>query len=1226
MRKMCRRFSGMCLAAIAIASFQANAMDTEEADTRPIKTARNSPISEVDVVDPRNGNLSINHTDLVLPGNGGLDIAVNRFYALNQASAGLSASLVRSYKWIALGPGWSMLAAPRIVDDNTYSANSSTSTLTYTGSSFDNLCAGNELASASYSYNGVIKRVAIDGREMAVLELPTGERQTLYSTGGGVAKTVDNWKVECSGGVITARSPNGVLYDFGALSANRMIGHFALSGMAPPVPPSRTVTYIDAIKATDTNGNWISYQYTTRGTPRTPWTLPSTYSPINSSPPGSNPDFDSGRVPSSITSSDGRSVTFSYDPTTGRLTSIADNAGRTIQYEYTNFGTIAYGGVSNFLARVVRPDASDWKYAYFTGAFEVASYAQTIGLTDANVSEFKLASLTYPTGGTVAYEYGYYNETVFLAPSNKPEYSRGERVTRRSLSTGQSWQYAYTKGSTGQLDVTTVTGPEGTTTYRYMGAGFSRTTDLSTAPYENNAWQVGQLVEKVLPDGSMEAYEWTPRQIVSTMRYLYDLGAVRDEQVWTADLLKRTYSRNGATYESTMSNFDAYGNPGTVVETGPNGGSRTSTITYFNDTTKWIIGKVKDETSSGQSTLRIFDANGNLLSLTRDGVATAFTYTTAGDVGTVTHPGSRTTTFSSYKRGIPQAEVQPEGVAITRIVSDAGFVTSETDGEGNVRSYGYDGLGRMTSTTYARGAPLAIAYTANTRTATRGDLSELTVYDGFGRATAVTLGEITTTYAYDYRNRKTFESNPGSSSGTSYQYDVLDRLTRITNADGSYQSITYGAGAKTVTDERGKVTTYSYRSYGDPEQQWLMNIAAPDSAANVSLTRNSRDLISTATQGGFTRTYGYDSNYYLTSVTNPETGVTTYGRDAAGNMTSRAVGSSSLATFAYDGQNRLTSATYASGTPSVTNTYNKINRLLSSSSSSAAKAFSYDDNGNLINETLTVNGLVFAIGYGYNNLDQLSTVSYPRSGNVISYAPDALGRPTQVSGYINSVSYWPSGQIQQIDYANGTTSAYDQNSRLWPSSFSTRLSSSYYLNSQYDYDGTGNLTSIADVTDSTYSRTLTYDDLARVVSTSGPWGAGNIVYSGAGNITSQILGSWGLVYSYDPNNRLSYLSGNRTSSFAYDTYGNVVSDGNNAYTYDEVPNLVCVNCSSTTNKIIYKYDGTNHRISATKGSVTSYEIFDSRGNQLIEFTPSQSNKLVEFIYLGGRRIAQRETP
>jgi hypothetical protein len=76
---------------------------------------------------------------------------------------------------------------------------------------------------------------------------------------------------------------------------------------------------------------------------------------------------------------------------------------------------------------------------------------------------------------------------------------------------------------------------------------------------------------------------------------------------------------------------------------------------------------------------------------------------------------------------------------------------------------------------------------------------------------------------------------------------------------------------------------------------------------------------------------------------------------------------------------------------------------------------------------------------------------------------------------------------------------------------------------------------------------------------------------------------------------------------------------------EKVPNLRCVNCADTANKIEHDYDGLNQRVAVTKGGVKTYEVYGSHGHLLAEYTPSQSGKLVEYLYLGGKRIAQRDS-
>ena len=243
---------------------------------------------------------------------------------------------------------------------------------------------------------------------------------------------------------------------------------------------------------------------------------------------------------------------------------------------------------------------------------------------------------------------------------------------------------------------------------------------------------------------------------------------------------------------------------------------------------------------------------------------------------------------------------------------------------------------------------------------------------------------------------------------------------------------------------------------------------------------------------------------------------------------------------------------------------------------------------------------------------------------MINYAPDVLGRPTQASGYITSVGYWPSGQIRQMMYANGTGTAYNQNDRLWPSLFTTAKGNVFYNSAAYTYDGVGNLLTIKDAVNNTFDRTLGYDGLDRLTKADGPWGTGSIAYDGKGNITNQTFGSYPLGYTYNANNVLTGVIGSRKATYTYDVYGNISQtsgDVSASYTWDDAPNLRCVNCTSAPDKIEYAYDGLNQRVSVTKQGVKTYEVYGIQGNLLAEYTPSLGNKLVEYIYVGGKRIA-----
>jgi YD repeat-containing protein len=900
----------------------------------------------------------------------------------------------------------------------------------------------------------------------------------------------------------------------------------------------------------------------------------------------------------SVASSDNRTVLFNYADlgrASSRITSIS-SGGATWRYNYSRID----GYLETFqLSSVTRPDGRSWGYTYNgnQGTSAAGSYL--------------MRTMTHPQGGTVNYGYDW----VYFDSQANPM-SRSDVVGRKNTSDGGTWSFRYQPGSPGQYDTTSIASPGGLVIYRHIGPNFSSS---------GKVWMVGLLMSKTVGSQQTETYSWLPTKISSQNNFRpgafvlkVDAGAV-----FAPMMSQKVVVRDGATYTTNYSSFDGYGNPAEVSEAGPGGGSRNTSISYWISTDKWILHQRQNENSAGVQIQRSFDPNGNLISETRNGISTRYTYDSQGNVASVTWPGNKTHSYRSYVRGIAQSESQPEGIELSRTVDGLGNVTQQTDGNGQSTGYGYDALSRLTSIRFPMGNPVSISYDAASKTATRGGLVQVARYDGFGRTVSVDSGGIGHSYRVDSLGRITFASNPGSGSGTTYQYDALDRVIGVTHADGARIAIAYGPGRHTVTDERNNSWSREYRSYGDPEYRVLMSLTPPEGRSATRITRNSRDQVLSITQGSLTRSYGYSGAGYLVSATHPETGTTQWSRDEAGNMTSRSVGSSGLTTYVYDGQNRLVRVVYPGRTPAITHTYDRANQRTSSVSSVARRTYSYDSNKNLRSEALVVDGFNWTAVYGYDGNDQLSTLTYPKTANQVSYAPNQLGRPTQVSGYAGRVDFWPSGQLQQVSYLNGTRTSFGQNSRLFPSTMKvTGALNSQGIDSSYVYDGAGNLTTIVDGADAIFSRTATYDALNRIVTSTGPWGAGTISYDSVGNLTQANWGSLNRSYSYDGSNRLSSLGmGNQSQAFSYDVYGNVNSVSGVTYLWDDSPNLACVQCNQGS-RVDYAYDPERHRVLVTRDGVKTYEFHDSQDRLLMSYSPA-TQATTEYIYLGRQRIAQK---
>jgi YD repeat-containing protein len=904
-------------------------------------------------------------------------------------------------------------------------------------------------------------------------------------------------------------------------------------------------------RITDRNGNYADFQYVTIAT----W---------------------GRKAVSSVSASDGRTIYFSYS--SDRLYSISAGV-RTWSY------TVSAAGSSFTLTQVNPPAGGSWQYAYYADR----------GLT---AGSFALQRLTYPQGGQISYDYDYINFLPGVLPAQQSTV-----VKSKSTSDG-SWSFAYLPSSgIGSYDRTTVTQPSGIGSIVYLHFGYNTIS-------QGEVWKIGLLYQKSLGSEQTETFIWD-KALISNEDTVKPGYFKFDTDIYRPLSASHFVARNGGSFSTAYSSFDLYGNPQSISETGNK--SRTRSISYFNSGPKWIIGLSSSDTISGAGTIsRGYDAYGNLTSESKFGVNTAYTYYADGTLHTKTNARNNTTTFSSYYRGIPQSESRPEGVSISRIVDTFGNVTSESDGV-STWGYGYDGLNRITSIIYPIGSNATISWYTLSRTLTRGAFSETKNFDTYGRTTSVVRNAITTSFTHDALGRKTFESYPGASAGTTFYYDVLGRITSSTSPAGT-KSYSYAGYSVTVSNERSQSTTYSYDRYGNPDDGYLSYLNSPASTA-VTISRDSIGLMGSVTQGGITRSYGYNSNKFLTSITEPETGTTTFGRDAVGNMISKTVGTATI-TYTYDNLDRLKTIGYGGTAGTVAYIYNNRGQVTDVNNPTALRHYVYDANGGLTEDNLTVDGQVFITGYGRDTIDNLASVTYPMNKGTISYAPDGLGRPTKALPYINSVSHFSSGNLNVITYANGVSMSLGENSRQLPSSISA---STVNLSLNYTYDGVGNVDTLNIFNGATENRTFGYDGADRLTSASGSWGNGTFSYSNDGNITKQQLGTYQLNYSYTSGNRLTSISGSKALNFAYDGLGNTTGYGPNAFTYDQASSLTCVNCGAA-NQNKYGYDGKGQRVFEEKAGNKTYFVQGPGGDLLFEYT-SYGKAWKKHAHLHGKRIA-----
>ncbi len=484
----------------------------------------------------------------------------------------------------------------------------------------------------------------------------------------------------------------------------------------------------------------------------------------------------------------------------------------------------------------------------------------------------------------------------------------------------------------------------------------------------------------------------------------------------------------------------------------------------------------------------------------------------------------------------------------------------------------------------------------------------------------VTAG-LTQNFNYDAAGRKTFASNLGDViNGTSFGYDALDRLTTQNPPGAGQINFDYMGNKIKTTDQRGFATTCSYQSFGDPDQALLTRIESPE-AVITDLPRDFLGNIDYVSQSGITRNYTYNTRYQLISLTSPEIGGSDqtlyFERDVLGNMTSRKIGATGVITrYQYDAHNRLQLIDYAdAAVGDIAYTYNPRGKLLSVERLGQSK-WSYDYNANdaLIAEHFltTVDGSqTFNFNYALDALDHFTNLSYP-SGRGYGVSSDALGRVTSINGVVASADYFANGQLKTLRFQNGKVVSYGQNTQQLVSS----AKADGVINTDYQYDGKGNLSALLDNQNSLNSlNPIAYDGLDRLVNLNN---AATFAYDTRNNITRNNLSNRNYLYNYDARNRLTSVT-NSSYLLSYDERGNVTNNGAHQFVFDEANNLKQITDLNQN----YAYDANQYRYRKNISGGYQYALYGSDG--LLKYEKLAGNQIDgqrDYLYLGSQLIAR----
>jgi RHS repeat-associated protein len=449
----------------------------------------------------------------------------------------------------------------------------------------------------------------------------------------------------------------------------------------------------------------------------------------------------------------------------------------------------------------------------------------------------------------------------------------------------------------------------------------------------------------------------------------------------------------------------------------------------------------------------------------------------------------------------------------------------------------------------------------------------------------------------------------------SFSYNTHNRLTSVTHYDGTHIDYVYDTRGNLLTTKDENHTSanttnvYDALSRVTSVRQTLSG--APGGQITTSYTYDTQDNLTAVTDpNGNQTTYAYDDFRRMQTQVSPVTLTTKYSYDAAGDLTKSVDARQGVnpttdgTTRTYDAANRaLSSTAVLTGAPTEITTWTYDDpiagkygkgRLTFMADPSGSTSYAYERRGLVKTEARTIWGNQYTMTYGYDANGNRKVIQYP--GNVSAlYNFDFADRPNSVDGgilhYATAAKYEPFGPVTQVDFGNSTRKTISHDQRYLPSDNKlTQINlQTTYAEYSYGKDATGNITSISDLVDSTYSRSLFgYDDLNRLTTanTAGSlWGAGSYQYDSMGNITSLGLGSRTATFSYSGTTpKLTSVTESGPRSVTYDASGNETAVGSSNFFYS------ARNLLTSGDGLYYVYDGRGVRTVTLKNDPTSLPV------------------------------------
>ncbi|WP_091314074.1 RHS repeat-associated core domain-containing protein [Amycolatopsis tolypomycina] len=771
------------------------------------------------------------------------------------------------------------------------------------------------------------------------------------------------------------------------------------------------------------------------------------------------------------------------------------------------------------------------------------------------------------------------------------------------------------------------------TSLAYDGSGHLHTiTDPAGRAY-TLTWTGNHITGLSDPAGRTVTYAYDG---TGNLTDVYGAGTTRTPTLKDDDHTQYTYAGHLMTSMRSPKNYGGAASAVTAmtydsaerVKTQVDANGHTTTFTYGPDG-GLTAGQTLVTDPAGHQTLDTYQ-NALLVSETK-GYGT-------GDAGTTSY------TYDPVTLGV-SSQTDPDGDLQTFTYDDHGNRTSESNALGFTKNYAFDDHddpvesidenGVATVTTYDPDTLVPTATTvtqannvvesltgnfgpAPTRTtayhhddaAHPADQTRLTdpngkttttTYDAYGdKATVTDAAGDKTQYGYDTRTgwlTSTVDPNgtaagvapsctPPAKGCTTYGHDAHGNVNRTTDPLGHSSTAVFDAdGNKTSATDPNNHTVITTFDAADQATK----VTQADGTTRISDLNPDGTLADTVDGLGAKTQYGYDGQGRRNSRTDPDHRVTSTHLDPAGRALTVTDAAGRVTTMGYDAAGLLKSVSYSDGvTPGATYAYDPVGRRRTMTDGTGTSTWTYDTFGELTAQT---QGSGAAVGYGYDNAGNQTSITYPGQATPVLRTFDDAGRlktVTDWNGNQTVFGYDNDGKVRTTQYPDGDTVTDGYDDAEQQTSTSAVTGSATVLSATYGRDPMGQLST---QTVGTSSQPFGYTPREQL----GSAGGSTFAYDAADNPTTVGAATqafdaagqlcWALAGSTVTAPTCGTVPGGATA-VTHDNLGERKTFGSTTYSYNQAGRL------TGTAGATYTYNGDGLRTTKTAGGVTATFVWD----------------------------------